>query len=107
MKKILPVIVVLILAISFLIFNGKQNTKPQTLTTKEASSFHPDPSSATFLFEGESITLSNGRAEKILAPNSAIKEEIILTNNLAYGDLNNDGFIVVRDRNANPTVKLP
>lgn len=54
------------------------------------SSTRPDPSNATFEFEDGFVTLFGGSGTRSIAPDSGIKEEITLTDMMAYGDLNSD-----------------
>lgn len=51
----------------------------------------PDPSSATFKIERETITLVNGRAEREAAPGSATRITATLADQRATGDLDGDG----------------
>ena len=71
-------------------------------TTVTASAGHPNPSNATFQFDGQPVTLTNGKNVSPVSPDSAMSVETDLTNTIAYGDLNNDGkddaaFILVQD----------
>ena len=92
MKKIV-VIILIIIALVFL-YNIRDNfttKKTDTPTVNENSTFHPDPSNATFIFDDGPVTFSSGKNEKPIAPGSAFIEETIILDKLAYGDLNADG----------------
>ncbi len=85
MKKLLGLILVL-LAVGALIFfmRNTSSFKPNSGGTPNAT-FKPDPSSATFMIEDESVTLSDGHnISKISAAETNLLEKI------AYGDLNSD-----------------
>lgn len=92
MKKLIVIIVLIILAAFFYVMrsNSPANTN-QTPETDGVSTFHPDPSNATFILDNESITLSRGKNSKSVVPGSAFIEETILMDNFAYGDINADG----------------
>ncbi|MEK7227376.1 MAG: hypothetical protein AAB641_00600 [Patescibacteria group bacterium] len=81
MKKLLFIIV--IAAALFYLLSGRptavENKEPQT-----TNSFRPDASNATFTFDDEAVTLSNGR-------NTGTSEETEILEKTAYGDLNADG----------------
>ena len=51
-----------------------------------------DPQNATYIIEGQSVTLINGRAESAVAINSASKIVTQYFGNEAIGDLNGDGM---------------
>lgn len=50
-----------------------------------------NPANATYLIDGERVTLSGGLAEQPVAPGSATKAVTKLSNWVAQGDLNGDG----------------
>lgn len=50
-----------------------------------------DHKNATYLVEGQSVTLTNGRAETLVAPNAAAKTITQYFGNEATGDMNGDG----------------
>ena len=61
-----------------------------------------DYKNATYIIEGQSVTLVNGRAEAPAAPGSASKTVTQYFGNESFGDLNNDGvsdvaFILTQD----------
>jgi hypothetical protein len=60
--------------------NGSNDGKP------------PDPSNATFIIEGRTVTLTNGISEIEAAPGSASKITTRYFGNEARGDLNGDGL---------------
>jgi len=91
MRKLLLVIIVIGVVLGY--FALRDETKenaPAGSTVTTSDGFRPDFSNATFIFDEELVTLEDGRREKELAPGSAIKEEIALTDFTAYGDINND-----------------
>ena len=51
----------------------------------------PDPSNATFKIDKETVTLTNGRAEREAAPGSASKAVAALTDKRVTGDVDGDG----------------
>jgi hypothetical protein len=51
----------------------------------------PDPSSATFKIERDTVALANGRAEREAAPGSATKVTTTLADPRASGDVDGDG----------------
>lgn len=92
MRKII-IILIILAAISFLFItrNTSPTDKIEAPTFGENGVFRPDPSSATFILEGEEVTLSAGRNESFIAPGSALIEETVLMDKFAYGDINADG----------------
>ncbi len=56
-----------------------------------STGFRGNPANATFTFDDGPITLENGRAEIDIIEGSALKEEITLTGQVAYGDIDVDG----------------
>ncbi len=88
MKKIL----LLIIAIAILggAYYVKRETGPTSVTPGSVvdKNFHPDPRSATFIFDESSVTLSNGESDEDSEGNP--QETRILDEN-AYGDINADG----------------
>ena len=92
MKKVFIVIVVIgAIALLYAMRDNSPVNKENEQTVSEDDNFRPDPSNATFIIDDESITLSRGRAEREIAPGSALTEETILMDKFAYGDLNIDG----------------
>lgn len=89
MKKVLALLVILA-AIFGWSYWQKTDIEEKQVELQPATS-KPDPRNATFIFEDGPVTLKNGSAETDIAPGSAIKIETDLTDNLAYGDLNQDG----------------
>ena len=51
----------------------------------------PDPASATYRIDKDSVTLANGRAEREAAPGSASKIVTTLTDKRVTGDVDGDG----------------
>ena len=92
MKKLLLIILIAIVAIVYFgLKNNNPNSNTPNIQENVSSSFHPDPSGATFVFDNGAITLSQGKYSGAIAPNSVIREETSLTNIRGYGDINNDG----------------
>lgn len=88
-------LLVLALAVYFIFVRDK---KPEdTLDGVELernesdAGFRGDPLNAVYTFEDGPITLSDGRAEIDIVPGSALVEEIFLTGQVAYGDIDADG----------------
>ena len=74
----------------------------------EATSSAPDPKNATYLIEGSSVQLVDGKAESDAAPGSASKTITTYFGNDASGDLNGDGkddiaFILTQSRGGSGT----
>lgn len=94
MKKILIFIVFFAAVAAVFYYFSRQETKKETATSSinenENSDFQPDPSSATFIFDDGSVTLSSGRSEKPAGMGSAFVEEIVILDKFAYGDINMD-----------------
>ena len=90
MKKIIIIAIVIVTA--FFLFTMRDNFlgSNNVPTINKTGTFHPDPSNATFIFDDESITLSEGRSEKVIVHGSALTEETLMTDLLAYGDINSD-----------------
>lgn len=81
-KNILIVAAIVLIAIGYWVAQSPSSTKntPPPL----------DPTNATYVIQGHSVTLTNGRAEQEIAPGSASK---LVTQvwSTAMGDLNGDG----------------
>ncbi len=87
MKKLL-VLIIIIGAIGLLYYMRENSLNDEIVTPSEKTggTFRPDPSSATFIFDDETVTLSKGRNT-----NDESAEETALLDEIAYGDLNADG----------------
>lgn len=84
MKKFL-IIIVLIATIFFLFLYERGPIEVQTNTeTQTGESFRPDPTSASFTFDNEPITLSNGKHT------TSFGEETSILSDKTFGDLNAD-----------------
>jgi hypothetical protein len=70
-----------------------QDTTPATTTPVASTQVGSDPQNATYLIEGEAITLVDGSAETELAPGSASKQVTTYFGNEVEVDLNSDGLI--------------
>lgn len=53
----------------------------------------PDAKNASYVIDGETFVLINGKTEKEITPGSATKQIIYTFGEPVYGDLNNDGKI--------------
>ncbi len=82
MKKIFPIIAILILATVIFVY---QNNKTKNLIVA-------DYKNATYLIDGQNITLKNGKAEIETSPGSASKNVFQYFGNQLKTDLNNDGL---------------
>lgn len=86
MKKFFILLIILAAAAFFYFMSDiSSNVDNETGKTNE-NNFRPDPSSATFTFDGEPTTLSKGKNA-----NEETLEETAILENIAYGDLNADG----------------
>jgi hypothetical protein len=81
-----------------------------SISAPEAShaSPKPGPLNATYLFEDQPVTLVGGRAEREVAPGSAMKERTSVLGKPAYGDLDADGdddaaVLLVQDQGGSGT----
>lgn len=68
-------------------------TEVPTATPNNETALSPDVKNATYVIEGESITLINGIAETPLVPGSASKQTTEYFGNQVDVDLNSDGLI--------------
>jgi hypothetical protein len=88
------IIIIIVIGAIVILYTMRDNSpidNAEKTTTGENSNFQPNPSNATFLIDGESITLSAGRNERIVAPGSVMTEETVALDKFAYGDINLDG----------------
>lgn len=96
MKKLLLIIVLIALAGGGYWFytSRSSSTTPNdsvpTNTSNGNTSFRPNPSNATFVFEEGPVTLSAGKNESPVSPGSAFMEETVILDTFAYGDVNGD-----------------
>ena len=84
-------VIVVGLAVGYFLIRDDSSKKTGAPVVNENGEFRPDPSSATFTFDGEVVTLSSGRSAKAVVPGSALVEETLLLDKFAYGDINADG----------------
>ncbi len=90
MKKALLIIVLVLVGLGGWYFFIH---KPQLVSTPvqvAPVTTHPDPSNATFTFDDGPIALNKGTATTNVTPNGEITQDTTLTDNVAYGDINND-----------------
>lgn len=85
-------LMVVFLIVLGLILAACSPTTSQQVSSSEAAA-GTDPQNATFMIDGEAITLVNGEAEKELAPGSASKQVTSYFGNEAAIDLNSDGLM--------------
>ena len=90
MKKVLAIIIIIGATVVFYTMRDNSPVDKNIPVVNDSKSFRPDPSNATFAIDGETVTLSRGRDEKTLE-GTAMVEETILLDKLAYGDINADG----------------
>ena len=93
MRKIVIIMVVMGALAILYAMRDSSPVKDGGATPIETSNFRPDPSNGTFVVDGESVTLSSGRNETKIAPNSAVVEETVLLDKFAYGDVNSDNKV--------------
>lgn len=93
-RFIIALLIALLALVSYLLFikDTPSGSEEVILTENEGENvgFKPDPRNATYMFGDGPITLSQGRTEIQLLPNSALMEEVFLTGQVAYGDINKD-----------------
>lgn len=82
MKRFL--ILILIFAGLAFYFTTRESAPVQNPSQPETQAFKPDPSNATFTFDGEAVTLSNGKSSGTVDNARVLEEQ-------ASGDLNKDG----------------
>ena len=87
MKKLF-LILVIIAALVYLFFYKPSSTKVTQIPTNTTTGENPDPSSATFIFDDEKITLSKGISSA--AGDTGLEMETKVLEEKAYGDLNKD-----------------
>jgi len=88
MKKLFTIILILIAVFGLYFFFTRDtsvNLPGQSNPNETGSSFRPDPSNATYIFDDGSITLSSGSRV------TSSGEEVSVLEERAYGDLNGDG----------------
>jgi len=78
-------------------------TQPPTTAPANQTAVGKDPQNATYLIEGQPVTLVNGTAEQAAAPGSAAKQLTRYFGNAVNLDLNGDGrvdsgFLVTQER---------
>ncbi len=89
MKKLLLGLALLLLLSSYFFFSSNDEATNQTPNEENTSDFHPSVENAAFTFDGESVTLENGRKE--ITDEIGFYSETRLLGEAAYGDLNEDG----------------
>jgi hypothetical protein len=117
MKKItVGIVVIFLLIISSWFFGGQKligffeqsKIKTEVIKDRIATSTIANYKDATYVVEGEPISLVNGLAEKEIAPGSASKQITKYFGNEATGDLNGDGqadvaFLLTQDSGGSGT----
>ncbi len=89
MKKLLLSLAILLLVSAYFFFSSNEETAEPTPNPETTSDFHPSVENATFTFDGESISLENGRRE--ITDETGFYSETRLLGEPVYGDLNQDG----------------
>ncbi len=89
MKKFLILIVLLALGFGTLYYMRGDNEGATTQNDSGDKVFRPDPKSATFKFDDNSITLSDGKS--LEKDGNIVLQETELLDERAHGDLNKDG----------------
>ena len=90
-KIIFGLVLIVAVASTYFIVRDNPSGKTGNPVVNEGGELRRDPSNATFTFDGEAVTLSNGKSEEAVAPGSALVEETLLLDKFAYGDINADG----------------
>ncbi len=90
MRKIVFIVLIIAVIVGYFVLRDNTPKNTDTATKNTLTTGHPDPSNATFIFDEGSVTLSNGRSEKAVAPGSAFIEETVILDKFAYGDINTD-----------------
>lgn len=95
MRSIITIILVVALGVGIYWYLSRDtapaSNQPQVNTPQtNEGNFQPNPSNATFTFADGPITLSGGRVERSVEPGSSFIEEIVLLDDIAYGDINDD-----------------
>lgn len=93
MKKLI-ILILIVAALGWWFSRRSAAPAPQadSTATTVGAGFQPDASNATFDFEGESVTLVDGKAvEKDESDDAILQTETELLDERAYGDLNDDG----------------
>src|SRR5258708_5700763 len=95
------VIVVLIVALGYVILGNQEEVEKKSIR----STSYKD---ATYFIDGSFVTLNNGEAEEVVAPDSASKIITRYYGNEATGDLNGDGvpdtaFLLTQETGGNGT----
>ncbi len=90
MKKLL-IFILLLAGLAGIYFwpEPKQEEEKTEKTGEKVGEFQPDPSSATFSFYGEEVSLSNGQHESV-EDELGSRTETILLEPRGYGDINDD-----------------
>lgn len=92
MKKLIVMIIVIAALWGLYVLNSRGNSELKKKEINTAvSATRPDPKNATYNFEGEEITLTDGKNERPLLEGGGLMEETELTDMIAFGDLNSDG----------------
>ena len=92
MRKTIIIVIILAVAVTlYALWDSFSADKTGVSITDDDGTFHQDPSNATFTIDDELVTLSAGRNERAITPESSLTEETILLDKFAYGDINADG----------------
>ena len=83
MKKIIFVVLIIAVIVGYFVLRDNTPTNIETATKDTVTTGRPDPSNATFILDGVSVTLRSGKFENNL-------EEVTIFDEFAYGDINAD-----------------
>jgi hypothetical protein len=89
MKKSMIPLLVLGLAIGGYYWLKDDKPEADSTATTVGAGYHPNPSAATFAFDGEAVTLSNGVGRSVDSAIGLVTETRLLEER-GYGDLNAD-----------------
>lgn len=92
-KLVLTIIVLAVLSLLgyFNLHDRDSNINIGIPILDENGATRQDPSNATFIIDGENITLSSGKNETSITPGSSFMEETSILDKFAYSDINSDG----------------
>ena len=93
MRKIVFIIIIIGIIVSYLALrdNSPEEKGGVPIVDENTTLRHPDPSSATFIFNDGPVTLLAGKSEEAVGFGNRFIEETVLLDKVAYGDINADG----------------
>jgi hypothetical protein len=90
MKKLVLSLVILALAVLGWYAISRRGETQSKVKLEQVTS-RPSPANATFIFEDGPVTLKGGVSSVYPTPGSAIATETSLSDDIEFGDINNDG----------------